>query len=138
MKDSSRQPSILVVDDDPDSRIFFEHEFSNNGFQGKLRFLQTRRAIRKYLAYLGENCAAETAVPLRAILVASYFPGWELEGLIQALRAAPGLRNVPVVVLTASAVENEYWQEKLPADGTRFLVKPVREQDLKSLLEGVS
>lgn len=85
---------LLIVDDDPDLRDGLAEVMEAEGYD-----VETAEDGQGALARLGDA----TARPLDCVLLDLMMPvvnGWQV---LDAMREAPRLRDVPVVVVTASA-----------------------------------
>jgi PAS domain S-box-containing protein len=110
------QPRVLLADDNADMRGYVR------------RLLSARYEVE---AVADGQAALEAARARRPDLVLSdvMMPRLDGFGLLQALRHEPGLREVPVVLLSARAGE-EAQIEGLEAGADDYLVKPLSAREL--------
>jgi PAS domain S-box-containing protein len=110
------QARILFADDNADMRQYVR------------RLLGVRYEVE--LAADGEAAlAAATRNPPALVLADVMMPGLDGFGLLQALRAAPGTRDVPVILLSARAGE-ESRLEGIRGGADDYLVKPFSAREL--------
>jgi len=120
-----REPkTVLVVEDDPDSREIFVELLKKEG----LRPVGAENGA-KALRYL------ESHDPPALIVLDMLMPemdGWQFR---RAQRAQPRLANIPVVVVSAlKTVE----RSALRFGAAAFLGKPFRPEDLRRAIAGVA
>ena len=124
----AHQPSIIIVDDDPDFREFVHIVLEAHGY----RVLEAPDASTG-LAMMREN--------LPDLVLLDAMMSYELAGIgtIRAVRADPELAHVPLILISAVLSEDE--DRFLPADERsmvdRFLSKPISPDDLLSEVAGV-
>ncbi len=124
----AHQPSIIIVDDDPDFREFVHIVLEAHGY----RVLEAPDASTG-LAMMREN--------LPDLVLLDAMMSYELAGIgtIRAVRADPALAHVPLILISAVLSEDE--DRFLPADERsmvdRFLSKPISPDDLLSEVAGV-
>lgn len=115
------QPTVIIVDDDPDFREFVHIVLEAHGY----RVLEAPNASMG-LAMMREN--------LPDLVLLDAMMSYELAGIgtIRAVRSDPQLAGVPLILI--SAVLNEDEDRFLPADErnmvNRFLSKPISPDDL--------
>lgn len=112
------QPSALVVDDD---ELVAE----------MLRFLLDRQGFRVHMAHDGrEGQALIQTLPAPAIaLLDVMLPFADGFQLVTQLRAQPGWRDVPVIMLTAKSQERDIVRA-LDAGANDYIVKPFQPNEL--------
>lgn len=118
----SQVRTALVVDDDPGSRRLLTRWLEENGW----RVLEAPNGVAAL------TTAREEKIDL--VLLDVRMPG-TLDGLQTAviLRENPGLRNVPIIAVSAS-VQETFRHQALAAGCSAFLRKPV---NLKLLLKEI-
>lgn len=118
------QPTVLVAEDDRD--------------------LQEVLWLNLRLAGLSVLTAADGDTALRlarehspdVIVLDVMMPGRSGMAVLQALRSDPVLREVPVVMVTACAAEEQIWAG-WQAGADHYLTKPVRLTSLVELVSGI-
>jgi CheY-like chemotaxis protein len=115
---------ILMVDDDADDCMLAEKALRKNRVTNPVVFLGDGEALLAYLRR--EGAYAEPAPSPRPciVLLDLNMPKMNGREALKAIRADPGIRNTPVVVLTTSHSEEDITRcRELGADS--FLSKPV-------------
>jgi CheY-like chemotaxis protein len=116
-----RWPYILVVDDDPDFREGLRDELTRKGYQVE------------EASDGGEALAKISQKPPLLVLLDLQMPVMNGRELMQRLRAAPDLGEVPVVVLSSFGYE---WEaELMGAQG--YLGKPFEPLELEAIMARV-
>jgi CheY-like chemotaxis protein len=114
--------TVLLVDDDP-RNIF------------ALSSLLERRGMKVLTATTGSEAIEliESTSDIAIVLMDIMMPEMDGYETIQAIRAKPGLRRLPIVALTAKAMKGD--REKcLEAGASDYLAKPVNTEQLLSAL----
>ena len=125
-------PTILLVEDNPDDVLLIRRAFAKAGTTAPLNVVSDGEAAVAYLA--GEGAYADRAhFPLPALLLLDLKrpPKSGLE-VLEWLRARPGLRRLPVVVLTSSR-ESVDVQRAYDLGANSYLVKPVAFDDMRRM-----
>ena len=115
---------ILVVEDDEKSRRLLRDVLAHHGFE------------------VADSESGEAALllareqPPRAALVDIFLPGMNGYDVLAALRAQPGNARLPVIAVTASAMEHD--RVRLLASGfDAFISKPVNIRQLVDTLHAL-
>jgi DNA-binding response OmpR family regulator len=110
-------PTVLIIEDDPNVRKFVSVNLS-------------RRGYRVISATDGEDglTQARTERP-DLVLLDLKLPGADGWATLEALRADPDLTHILVVIITASAVEEEERRAR-QLGAVNYLIKPLSAQDL--------
>jgi signal transduction histidine kinase/DNA-binding response OmpR family regulator len=117
---------ILALDNDPQDQAIIQHLFSgHDGYQ-----LQIVKDVSQALVELRYNRPD-------AIILDLFTPMLDAFSLLETLRSDPFLRDIPVVVLTAGALDHEQMQ-RLSTFSQNLLNKALMsEEDLMAQLEHV-
>jgi CheY-like chemotaxis protein len=121
-----KQPArILVVDDSDDDVFFLRHAFSEAGLSPSIAHAPDGEKALEHLL---------RAAPLPDLITLDLkMPLLDGFGVLEQLRTHPRLANVPVVVLTASFLEED--KNKAKALGARaFFTKPTNSEDFIALV----
>lgn len=125
--------AALLIDDDPDDRFLVEQAWREAGLANKLFSVDGGHGALDYL--FGRGAFADRSrYPLPAfVLIDIKMPGMSGFEVLEKIRADPGLRPLPVFVLTASTSQRDVNEAyRLGANG--FFVKPSSIQELVELL----
>jgi CheY-like chemotaxis protein len=113
-------PTILVVDDDPDTRTLLCGFLSRNGFQ-PLSCGNGREALEML----------ESGISPRIVLLDLSMPVMGGERFMEALRSHTDYRDTAVVVLTG----DDSARSRLSATGVEVLLKPSDPKSLMATLQ---
>jgi CheY-like chemotaxis protein len=120
--DDLMQRTVLLVDDDARNIFALSSVLERRGME-----VLTATTGSEAIAVL--NSRADVAIVLMDIMM----PGMDGYETIQAIRAKPGFRRLPILALTAKAMKGD--REKcLEAGASDYLAKPVNVEQLLSAL----
>jgi two-component system, chemotaxis family, chemotaxis protein CheY len=120
-------PTLLLVDDSPVMRAFLRRALSVCGF-GVGRFLEAGNG-EQALAVLRDQRAD-------LVLIDINMPIMDGERLLVILGEDPGLRSIPVVVVSTDATESRR-RRMLELGAAGYLTKPFEPERLADLLRAV-
>ena len=125
-----KQPArILVVDDSDDDVFFLRRAFAKTGLSPSIAHAPDGEKALEHLL--------KTAPLPDLITLDLKMPRLDGFGMLERLRNHPRLANVPVVVLTASFLEED--KNKAKALGARaFFTKPASSEDFIALVTNIS
>jgi CheY-like chemotaxis protein len=114
---------ILVAEDNEDDAFFLKRAFLRAGVNAPLDFVENGDSAVGYLSGRG-HFEDRSAFPLPKLLILDLkMPGIDGFGVLEWLRAQPGLRRLPVLVFSSSAETQDVNRaHELGANG--FTVKP--------------
>lgn len=122
---------LMIVDDSPVMRAFVKRTIALAGFETSeiLEASNGREALDKLRA-----CAASPAVDL--ILTDINMPVMDGEQLIGELKSDPGLKSIPVVVVSTDSTENRVGA-LLRLGASDYVRKPFPPERLSDVLGGL-
>lgn len=120
-------PTLLLVDDSPVMRSFLRRALSVCGFRVG-RFLEAGNG-EQALAVLRDQRAD-------LVLIDINMPVMDGERLLEVLREDPGLRPIPVVVVSTDATDSRR-RRMLELGAAGYLTKPFEPERLADLLRSV-
>ncbi|MFZ0533580.1 MAG: response regulator [Anaerolineales bacterium] len=123
MTDQSRSITILTADDDPDDCVLVEEAFRESGLNYDLFFVQDGIKLLQYLRQQGSYIVPASAPRPDLILLDLNMPRKDGRESLAEIKANPGLRSIPVVVLTASNAEEDVLLT-YDQGGAGFIIKP--------------
>ena len=127
---------ILVAEDDADDRFLLETAFAENGFKGKLEFVENGVELLEYLRNLNasEN-NAEHPLP-GFILLDLNMPKKDGREVLKEIKEDPRLKKIPVIVFTTTKNENEI-NRCYELGANTYVVKPVGFENLVKTIEDI-
>ena len=127
---------VLVVDDDENDRFFVEVAWQNAGVKGVLRMARDGFQALDYLAGAGRYSDRDQHPFPDLVLLDLKMPGKDGFEVLSWIRQQPGLAGLVVIILTASAHEED--QELAARLGANaFVVKPSNAEHLTCLLSAI-
>ena len=130
---SSHHPTVLIVEDDPTDALMIQRAFAKAAVQAQLQRVAHGEAAVDYLSGVGQFAdRARFALPAMMLLDLK-LP--RLSGLevLAWLRQQPGLKRLPVVVLTSSR-ETHDLNGAYEHGVNSYLLKPVTFQALQAII----
>ena len=129
--DRSTVGRILLAEDDPEDRFLIQRAWRKAGGQAALLEVEDGAGLLDYLKGRGDYSNREH-YPLPALVLLDLnMPRLDGREVLAELRADPGLRGMPVVVLTTSEHEQDV-RNCYRAGANAYLVKPT---DFDALVE---
>ena len=126
--------NILLVEDDPNDIILIKRAFLKAGSVNPVRVVEDGDAAVAYLA--GENSYADRErYPMPALVLLDLkLPRRSGFEVLKWLRQQPGLKRLPVIILTASEKTKDI-NRAYDLGANSYLVKPVSFDDLLSIVK---
>ncbi|MQY30811.1 response regulator [Nocardia aurantia] len=130
MTDPAIAITVLLVEDDPADVLITREAFEDNKIQNRLYVARDGAEALDFLYRRGDH--ATVPVP-DLILLDLNLPKYDGREVLQRIKSDPELANIPVVVLTTSALEEDILRSyRLRANA--YVTKPV---DLTQFLAAV-
>ena len=126
--DSTLPITILLADDDPDDRRLTQDAFEESRLANDLRVVEDGQELLDYLRRDG-RFQGEHAPRPGLILLDLNMPRLDGREALQAIKADPSLRSIPIVVLTTSKSEEDVFRS-YDLGVNSFITKPVSFQGL--------
>jgi diguanylate cyclase (GGDEF)-like protein len=123
--------AILVVDDSADSRALIQRFLEQEGHRNFLMAGSADEALRQ----LGAD-GSPTAPAVELILMDLELPGMNGIEACRRIEGDPRLRDIPVIVVTASS-ENESLPAAFQAGAADYLLKPINALELAARVRSV-
>ena len=115
---------ILLVEDNPDHTELIKRSFQNHRLANKIYHVSDGEAALDYLFRQGEYAEADKSPRPHVILLDLRLPKVDGLGVLKEIKAAEGLRRIPVVIVTTSEAERDLAQA-YDGHANSYLVKPV-------------
>lgn len=129
--DENKSVVILIVDDDPDCRLLIRDTISDCKVSNQV--VEVANGIEA-MDYLHQRGQYENAPRPGLIYLDIEMPGMDGQTTLQRIKADPGLRDIPVVMMTGVCDEEE--MKRAMANGANsYTLKPANaEQFLRTIL----
>lgn len=112
---------VLLVEDDPGDELMTREAFEDNKIRNNLHVVRDGEAALDFLYQRGEHTAAPRP---DLILLDLNLPKYDGRQVLEKIKSDPDLQDIPVVVLTTSAAEEDILRSyKLHANA--YVTKPV-------------
>jgi CheY-like chemotaxis protein len=134
---STLQGTILIVEDDPNDILLLQRAFRKTKLPHPVQIVSDGEAAVAYLAGQGSYADREQYPLPFLMLLDLKLPRKSGFEVLTWLRQQPGLRRLPVIVLTSSN-RNPDIDQAYDLGANSYLVKPVSFDDLSSLLQSLS
>jgi CheY-like chemotaxis protein len=115
---------ILLVEDNPDHTELIKRSFQDHRLANKIYHVSDGEAALDYLFRQGEYAEADKSPRPHVILLDLRLPKVDGLGVLKEIKAAEGLRRIPVVIVTTSEAERDLAQA-YDGHANSYLVKPV-------------
>ena len=133
MKHERKPVLILLAEDDPDDRVLLRDALTEGRLVNDLRCVEDGEELMDYLhrrgRYTGKNAAPRPGL----ILLDLNMPRKDGREALKEIKADPGLRQIPVVVLTTSQAEEDIFRS-YDLGANSFVTKPLTFKSLVDLM----
>jgi CheY-like chemotaxis protein len=120
---SERAMTILLVEDNPDHAELVRRSLAAHSLPSRIHHVEDGEAALEYLLHRGAYAPPNAPDLPDVILLDLRLPRMDGLSVLAAIKADPGLRSVPVVVLTTSAAERDMVRA-YESYANSYLVKP--------------
>ncbi|CAN5546196.1 response regulator [soil metagenome] len=125
-----RQPmAILCADDDADDRLLLRDALHQSKLANPLHFVEDGEELMSYLRHQGRYTDPATSPRPGLILLDLNMPRKDGREALGEIKADPGLRTIPVIVLTTSAAEVDILHS-YDVGANSYIMKPVSFEEL--------
>ncbi len=126
MRDLLHRPTttILMADDDEDDRLMARDALHEGRLPNELRFVNDGEELLQYLRRQGPYADPADSPRPGLVLLDLNMPKVDGREALAAIKSDPGLRSIPVVVLTTSKAEEDVLQT-YDLGVNSFITKPV-------------
>ena len=130
MKLKRKDTVILMADDDPDDRAMTQEAFRECRVANELRFVEDGERL---MSYLHRKKGYENAPWPGLILLDLNMPRKDGRQALAEIKSDPGLRRIPVVILTTSRAEEDMLRG-YELGAASYISKPVTYDRLVELM----
>ncbi len=124
---------ILIAEDDPDDRMLTIRALEQNRLANDIKWVEDGEELMDYLHRRGAYADDGSAPRPGLILLDLNMPRMDGREALQAIKADPELRRIPVVVLTTSRAEQDIVQS-YDLGVNAFVTKPVTFEELANAI----
>ncbi len=124
---------ILIAEDDPDDRMLTIRALQQNRLANDIKWVEDGEELMDYLHRRGAYADDGSAPRPGLILLDLNMPRMDGREALQAIKADPELRRIPVVVLTTSRAEQDIVQS-YDLGVNAFVTKPVTFVELANAI----
>ena len=124
---------ILIAEDDPDDRMLTIRALQQNRLANDIKWVEDGEELMDYLHRRGVYADDGSAPRPGLILLDLNMPRMDGREALQAIKADPELRRIPVVVLTTSRAEQDIVQS-YDLGVNAFVTKPVTFVELANAI----
>jgi CheY-like chemotaxis protein len=127
---------ILMADDDADDRELTRDALAESRLANELHFVEDGVQLLDYLHHRGAYSRPGSAPRPGVILLDLNMPRKDGREALREIKADPGLRTIPVVVLTTSKAEEDIVRS-YDLGANSFISKPVTFDGLVEVVRGL-
>jgi CheY-like chemotaxis protein len=134
MKQREKTLIILMAEDDPDDRLLSKEALNETLLPHELRFVEDGEELLDYLSHTGKYKSGANAPRPAVILLDLNMPKKDGREALEIIKANPGLRRIPVIVLTTSKADEDIFHSyNLGVSG--YITKPSSLNELVDIME---
>jgi len=126
---------ILLAEDDPDDRLLTRRALKKSRLANSIATVENGEELMRYLRREGEYRDADALRP-GLILLDLNMPRMDGREALKEIKSDPGLRRIPVIVLTTSEAEQDILQS-YDLGVNAFVTKPVTFDGLADAIEAI-
>ncbi len=127
---------ILMVDDDKDDRMMTEKALRKNRVINPILFLEDGEELMAYLRHKGPYADPASSPRPCLILLDLNMPRMDGRRALELVKADPGLKKIPVVILTTSQAEEDILRS-YDTGANSFITKPVSFEGLLAVMDAL-
>jgi CheY-like chemotaxis protein len=129
-----RPISILIADDDEEDYLLTRDALAENRLANDLHFVHDGEELMEYLQHRGRYREPHLAPRPGLILLDLNMPRKDGREALREIKSDPGLRQIPVIVLTTSQAEEDIYRS-YDLGANSFISKPVTFEALVALMK---
>ena len=126
--------TILMADDDEDDRLLTQDALAESRVLNELFFVEDGLELLEYLERKGKFSEKENSPRPGLILLDLNMPRMDGREALQAIKANPNLKGIPVVILTTSKQEEDM-VKGYDLGAASYITKPVTFEGLVELMQ---
>lgn len=134
MDKNGRPVTILMADDDDDDRFLAKEALREARLANDLQFVEDGEELLDYLYHRGRYSDEKDAPRPGLILLDLNMPRKDGREALREIKSDPGLKQIPVVVLTTSKAEEDICRS-YDLGVNSFITKPVTFEGLVQVMK---
>ncbi|MEZ4300676.1 MAG: response regulator [Polyangiaceae bacterium] len=128
--------TILMADDDEEDRMLTQKAFELNRLGNDLRFVEDGEDLLDYLYQRGKYAGGADAPRPGLILLDLNMPRLDGREALEVIKRDPGLRRIPVVVMTTSEADQDI-ARSYDLGANSYVTKPVTFESLAQVIKAL-
>lgn len=137
MAKMNKMITILMADDDPDDRVLVQEAFKESKLRNHLFYVKDGEELLDYLEHRGKYATPIEAPRPDLILLDLNMPKKDGREALKEIKADPELRQIPVVVLTTSHIQEDIYHT-YDLGGSSYITKPASFEALVEVIQSLS
>jgi two-component system response regulator len=125
-----------MAEDDPDDRLMISRALEDHRIVNQVHYVPDGEQLLRYLRHEGPYADADAHPMPTLILLDLNMPRVDGREALEAIKKDPGLRHIPVVVLTTSKAEEDV-ARAYQAGANSYITKPVTFVGLAAVLRSL-
>jgi CheY-like chemotaxis protein len=125
---------ILMAEDDADDRLLVKEALEESRVLNELRFVADGEELLEYLRGEGRYAAEGSSPRPGLVLLDLNMPRKDGREALREIKADPGLRRIPIVVMTTSKAEEDIFRS-YDSGASSYITKPVTFDRLVELMK---
>ena len=134
MKERRSHMVVLMAEDDADDRLLVKDAWEESCLPNELRFVEDGEELLDYLNQRGAYAAPDEAPRPGLVLLDLNMPRKDGREALEAIKANPDLRPIPIIILTTSQAEEDI-QQAYALGASSFITKPVTLEALVHMMQ---
>jgi CheY-like chemotaxis protein len=132
---SRRDMTIVLAEDDEDDRELIREALQDSRLEEQMQFVGDGQEL---MDYLHRSSPTSEATPRPSIILLDLnMPRKDGREALAEIKADPGLRTIPVIVLTTSTSEQDI-RNAYGLGASSYITKPVTHDTLTEVMEAVT
>lgn len=125
---------ILMAEDDADDRLLVKEALEESRVLNELRFVEDGEELLEYLRGQGRYAGEGSSPRPGLVLLDLNMPRKDGREALREIKADPGLRRIPIVVMTTSKAEEDIFRS-YDSGASSYITKPVTFERLVELMK---
>lgn len=136
MQDVKKSILFLIADDDEDDRMMAKDALEEARLSNSIRFVEDGEELMDYLRRKGKYADPADSPRPGLILLDLNMPKKDGREALKEIKSDPGLRHIPVVVMTTSKAEEDVLRS-YDCGVNSFITKPVSFAGLVDIMKAL-